>query len=147
MVTVAPAVYRALNETTLSTETWVQLCQRPSNSVALSLIVKAVALVLIFGAAGARVDTVLGFEVLGKLVNIDGLNITADGVLHLHPVARILESNPLNPVLVLSYNKRSGCGNRARSSIGIDVRTSRRTRVHVWCTDRWPLRRCLRGAT
>jgi hypothetical protein len=47
------------------------LCQCPSDCVALGFVVQAVAFVLVFGAASARVHAVLGLEVLRKLVDVD----------------------------------------------------------------------------
>jgi hypothetical protein len=108
--------------------------------------VETVALVLVLGAARAGVNAVLSLELLGKLVNIDRLNVASDGVLHLDAVARVLESNPLYAVLVLPDNKWCGSRNWSRSSIGVDVRSARgswwASSVHVW-SDWWNLRRCL----
>jgi len=146
LVAVPPAVDGALDETTLSAKARVQLRQSPADGVAFSLVVKTVALVLVLGAASARVYTVLGLEVLRQLVNIDRLDIAADGVLHLDPVARVLKRDPLNAVLVLSNNQRCGCRNGTRCSIGVDVGSSGRACVHVWSTDGRALRRSLRRA-
>jgi len=116
------------------------LSQCPTDSVALRLVVQAVTLVLVLGATGARIDAVLSLEVLGKLINIDRLDVTADRVLHLDPVTRILECDPLYAILILPYYKRSRCGNGTRCSIGVDVGTTRRASVHVGGTNRRTLR-------
>jgi hypothetical protein len=108
--------------------------------------VQAVAFVLVFSAARAGVHTVLGLEVLGQLVDVNGLDIAADSVLHLDAIAGVLERNPLHSILVLSDNKRS-CGRDGTGrSIGVHVGASRRTSVHVWRTNRRALRRGLRRA-
>lgn len=146
MVAVPPAVDGALDETTLSAKARVQLRQSPADGVAFSLVVKTVALVLILGAASARVYTVLGLEVLRQLVNIDRLDIAADGVLHLDPVARVLKRDPLHTILVLSHNKGSGGRNGTRRGIRVDVGSSGRASVHVGGADGRALRRSLRRA-
>lgn len=147
LVAVPPAVDGALNETTLSAQAGVELCKSPANSVALSLVVETVTLVLVLGTAGAWVYTVLSLEILGKLVNIDRLDVTADRVLHLDPIARVLKGNPLNAILVLSNNQGSGCRNGTRRSVGVNVGSSWRTWMHVWRTNRRPLRCGLRRAS
>jgi len=81
LVAVAPAVHGALDEAALSAKARVELCKCPSHGVALSLVVKAVALVLVLVAARAGVDAVLCLELLSELVDVDGLNIAADRVL------------------------------------------------------------------
>ncbi len=86
MVAVSPAVDCTLDQTALATKAGVQLCESPADSVAFGLVVQAVALVLLLGAAGARIDAVLGFELLRKRVDIDRLDIASNGVLHLDPV-------------------------------------------------------------
>lgn len=73
---------------------------------------QAIALVGIFADAGSRIDTVVRFEVLGELINIDRLDVTANGVLHFDAITRILKSNPLHTVVVLAYNKRCSSRNR-----------------------------------
>jgi hypothetical protein len=121
LVAVAPAVHGALDEAALSAEARVELCKCPSHGVALSLVVEAVALVLVLVAARAGVDAVLRLELLGKLVDVDGLDIAADGVFHLDAVSRVLECDPLDAVLVLSDDQRSCCGNWAWRSVGVHV--------------------------
>lgn len=71
-----------------------------------------IALVGIFADAGSRIDTVVGFEVLGELININRLNVTTNGVLHLDAITRILKSDPLHTVVVLAYDKRCSSRNR-----------------------------------
>ena len=104
---------------------------------------KAVALVLIFGAASARVYTVLSLEVLRELVNVDRLYVATNGVLHLDSVAGILKRDPLYTVLVLSHNKRSSGRNGTRRSIRVNIGSSGRASVHVGSTDGRTLRRGL----
>lgn len=140
LVTVTPAVDCALDETALAPQAGVQLCQRPTNGVAFGLVVETVALVGILCTACAGVDAVLCLELAGKFVDVDRLHIASNSVLHLDTVARILEGNPLDTVLILTHDKRSGCRNRPRRSIRVDTRTRRRALVHVGCAD-W---RCLR---
>lgn len=71
-----------------------------------------IALVGIFADAGFRIDTVVGFEVLGELININRLDVTTNGVLHLDAITRILKSNPLHTIVVLAYDKRCSSRNR-----------------------------------
>lgn len=146
LVAVAPAVDRSLDEAALSPQARVELRQRPADCVALSLVVQAIALVLVLSAARAGVDTVLSLEVLWQLVNVDRLDIAADCVLHLDAVARILESDPLHSILVLPYDQWCGSGDGTRSSVGVDIGAARRTSVHVGRANWRPLRRGLRWA-
>lgn len=134
LIAVSPAIDCALNETTLASQAGVQLCQRPSNGVALGLVVQTVALVGVLGAACARVNAVLGLEVRRKLIDVDRFYVASNCVLHLDTVAGVLESDPLNAVLVLSNNKRGCGGNRTRRSVGVDTRTWR-SLVHVRCAN------------
>ena len=83
---------------------------------------QAVALVLVLGAARARVDAVLGLEVLGEAVDVDRLDVAADGVLHLDAVARVLKGDPLNAVLVLPNDE--GRGGRDGTGCGVLVDTA-----------------------
>jgi hypothetical protein len=109
--------------------------------------VQTVALVGVFRAAGARVNTVLSLEIGRELVDVDRLYVASDGVFHLDSVTRVLKSNPLYTVLVLSYNEGCCCRNGTRRSVGVDTRTTRRTLlVHVWCADRRSLGLLLRWA-
>jgi hypothetical protein len=140
LVTVTPAVDCALDETTLAPQAGVQLCQRPTDGVAFGLVVETVALVGILCTACAGVDAVLCLELAGEFVDVDRLHIASNSVLHLDTVARILEGNPLDTVLILTHDKWGCCRNRPRRSIGVDTRTRRRALVHVGCAD-W---RCLR---
>lgn len=146
LVAVSPTVDSTLNESALASQAGVKLRQRPAHCVALSLVVETVALVGILCAACARVNTVLGLEVRGKLIDVDRLYVTSNGVLHLDAIARVLKSNPLDTVLILSHNKwccrRDGSGR----SVGVDAGACRRTLVHVWCAD-WRGLRLLLGRT
>jgi hypothetical protein len=119
------------------------LSKCPANGVALGFVVETIALVLVFGAAGAWVNAVLGLEVLGKFVNVDRLHVAANRVLHLDPVTGVLESDPLNAVLVLSNNQWGGGRNGARCGVGVNVWSSWRARMHVRSTGWRPGRRRL----
>src|SRR5690606_10615329 len=70
-------------------------------------------------AASSGIDAVLGLEVMRQVIYIDRLNIAPDGIFHLHPITRVLERNPLDAIVVLSHNKRSGRRNRSGGSIRI----------------------------
>lgn len=71
LVAVAPTVNGSLNQTSLSTQTRIQLSQSPANSIALSLIDQAVSTVLVLAAASSGVDAVLGLELRAQSINID----------------------------------------------------------------------------
>lgn len=62
LVAVAPAVDCALDQTSLAAKAGVEFSKSPSNSVALSLVDQAIAAILVFATASARVDAVLGLE-------------------------------------------------------------------------------------
>jgi hypothetical protein len=108
--------------------------------------VQAVAFVLVFGAARAGVNAVLGLEVLGQLVDVDRLDIAADGVLHLNAIARVLERDPLHSILILSNDKRSCGRDRTGRGVGVHIGASGRSSVHIWRANRRALRRGLRRA-
>ncbi len=71
LVAIAPTVNSSLNQTSLSTQTRVQLSESPSNSVAFSLVDQAVSSVLVFAAASSGVNTVLGLELWAQRININ----------------------------------------------------------------------------
>lgn len=106
LVTVSPAIHGALNQPSFASQGGIELCQCPANSVAFCLINQAVTSVLVLAAAGSRVDTVFCLELLAKVIHVNRLNITTDGILHFDTIARVLEGNPLDPVAILPYNKR-----------------------------------------
>jgi hypothetical protein len=137
LVAIPPTVYCSLNETTLASQTWIQLSQRPTHSIAFSLIVQPIALVLILWAACSWIHAILSLEVLRKRVGIYRFNITADSILHLDTVSGVLECDPLHTILVLSHNEWSRRGNRTRGGIGIDTGTSGGALVHA--RSRWTL--------
>jgi hypothetical protein len=87
LVTVAPAVDGALDETPLASQGGVKLCKGPAYGVALGLVDESVAAVLILAAACARIYAVLGLEVLVECVDVDGFHVAADGVFHLDAVS------------------------------------------------------------
>ena len=140
LVTVTPAVDCALDKTALAPQAGVQLCQRPTNGVAFGLVVETIALVGILCTACAGVDTVLCLELAGKFIDVDRLHIASNSVLHLDAIARILEGNPLDTILILSHDKWGCCRDWSRRSIRVYTRTRRRALVHVRGAD-W---RCLR---
>lgn len=119
LVAVAPAVDSALDKTTLATQRRVQLGQGPTDSVALALVLQAVAPVLFARAAGTRVDAVVLLELRRQVVGRHRLDIATDRVLHLDAVAGVLESNPLHAVLVLAHNQRCCRRDRAGSGVGV----------------------------
>lgn len=126
MVAVSPAVHGSLNQASLASEGHVELGEGPSDSVAVSLVHQTIAAVLLLGAAGTRVNTVLLLELWGKFFNIDRFHIAADGVLHLYPVARILECDPLHTVAILSNHERSRRGDWTGRRIGVESLSSLR---------------------
>jgi hypothetical protein len=136
LVAVSPAINRTLDQATLATKAGVQLRQSPSDRVALALIMKTIALVLIFGAASTRVNAVFGLELLRKTADVDGFDIAADGVLHLDAVSGVLESDPLNTILVLPDDKWRGSWDRTGRGIGVYTRTCWMTMVNTLCTTR-----------
>lgn len=71
LVAVAPTVNSSLNQTSLPTETRIQLSQSPPNSVAFRLVNQPVATVLILTAAGSGVDAVLRLKFRAQGVHID----------------------------------------------------------------------------
>lgn len=87
LVTVAPAVDGALDETALASQGGVELCEGPAYGVALGLVDESVAAVLVLAAACARVHAVLGLEVLVESVDVDGFHVAADGVFHFDAVS------------------------------------------------------------
>lgn len=143
LVAVPPAVYCTLDQTPLSSQAWIELRERPSYSVALGLVVQAVAFVLVLIAASAGIHAVFLLKILGKLLDVDRLDVAPDGVFHLNSVARVLESNPLDAILVLPYNEWGGGRNGAWRSVRINVRVAWSSWMHVWRTDGRRLRGCL----
>lgn len=122
LVAIPPTIHRPLNEAALSPQARIQLCQSPPHGVAFRLIVQAITFVLILGAASSRVHAIFGLEVLGKIVDVDGLHVAPDRVLHLDAVSGVLESNPLNAILVLPYDERGRGRNRSWCGIRINAR-------------------------
>jgi hypothetical protein len=139
LVAIPPAVYCPLNEATLSSQTWIELSQRPTYRITFSLVVQAISLILILRAAGSWVNAVLSLEVWRKRVCVYRFNVTANRVLHLNPISRVLKRNPLNTILVLSDDEWSCCGNGTWSSVWVHAGASRRALVHarsrgaLWC--------------
>ena len=125
LVAISPTVHSSLNQATLSAKTGVQFSQSPTDCVAFSLINQTVASVLILAATRSRINAILGFEFGTQRIYVHRFNITPDSVFHLHAIARIFKSDPLNTVIVLSHNQWSCCWDRTRCSIWIDTGTAR----------------------
>ena len=123
LVAIPPAVDSSLDQAPLSTERGVQLGQRPSHCIAFRLVLQAISPVLFLGAACSRINAVLRLEFRRQFLVVDRLHVTADGVLHLDPVARILERNPLNAIRILPDDQGGGRRNRTWGSIGVHTRS------------------------
>jgi hypothetical protein len=134
LVAVSPAVHRALDQSTLASQAWVELCKRPADCVTLRLVHQAVTAVLVFRTAGARVHAVLRLELGAECFHIDRLHVTTNSVLHLDTISRVFERNPLYTISVLSHNEWGGSGNRARGCVGVD-----RAVRNIVVLHRWPL--------
>jgi hypothetical protein len=130
LVAIPPAIHRPLNEAALSSQTRIELSQRPTYRITLSLVMQPIPLVLVLRAAGAWIHAVFSLEILGQCVCVYRFNIAADRVLHLDAISRVLKCDPLNAVLILSDHKGRGRGNGARSSVWVDTGTSRWALVH-----------------
>jgi hypothetical protein len=86
LVAVSPAIHSSLDQTALAPQREVQLCQSPSYTVAVRLVHQPVSTVLLLGATSPGVDAVLLLKLWAELVNVDRLDVAADGVLHLDPI-------------------------------------------------------------
>jgi hypothetical protein len=158
LVAVPPAVDGSLNESTFPSQRGIQIRKSPTDGVALRLINKSIAFVLVLAAASPRIDTVFCLELLAKIVHIDGFDVTTNSIFHLHTISRILKRDPLYSVAILSHYERSCRWNWARccagactdawscmvNTIGGKGTTSRcRMRWAQHCSLRWSrLRRC-----
>ena len=143
LVAISPAIHCSLDQSSLSAQAWIQLRKCPAHRVAFRLINKAIATVLILLTAGPRIHTILGFEFGTQTVHIDGFHIASDGVFHLYSISRVLESDPLDPIVVLTYDKRSGCWYRPRRRVRIYPATPRRTWMQPTPVGRWTSRRIM----
>lgn len=119
LIAISPAVHGSLDQTSLTAKARIQLGQSPSDGVTLCLIDQTVSTVLVLAATCSRIDAVLSLEFLAQSIHVDRLNVASNGVLHLDAVARVLESNPLDSVVVLANNQWGGCWNWTWSSIWI----------------------------
>lgn len=135
LVAVPPTVDCSLDQTSLTSQARIQLCQCPTYGVALGLVMKSVSFVLVLVAACTGIDAILCLEILWQIVYTDRLNVATNRVLHFHPVARVLKRDPLDTILILSDHERRSCRNWAWSSVGVDVLTPWSSRVHVRCTN------------
>lgn len=104
LIAIAPAIDSTLNQTTLSSQSGIQICQRPADGIAFCFVDQSVPAILVFTATGARVHAVLRFEFLRERVHDDRFHVTPDGVFHLHPVSGIFEGDPLHAVAILSHH-------------------------------------------
>jgi hypothetical protein len=118
LVAVPPAVDGSLNESTLPSQRGIQISKSPTDGVALRLINKSIALVLVLAAASPRIDTVFCLELLAKVVHIDRFDVTPNSIFHFHTISRILKSDPLDSVAILSHYERSGRRDWARRCTG-----------------------------
>lgn len=141
LVAIPPAVDSTLDQPALLTQIGIQGSKRPADAVAFSLVVEAVAFVLILAATCARVHAIRSFEFLTQIVDVYRLNVAADRVLHLHTVTRVFERNPLHPVVVLTNNQR--CRRRDRTGRCTWVRVVKRVSKPTILT--W-IRWCRRGS-
>lgn len=107
LITVPPTVNRPLYQSALFAQVGVQLRERPSDRIALAFVVQPITLVLILSAACAWVNAVGRLELLAQFINVHRFDVASYRVLHLHAVARVLESDPLNAIVVLSHHE--GC--------------------------------------
>lgn len=119
LIAVSPTIHSSLDQASLLTKWWVQLCQGPSDCIAFRLILQPVAPIVLLRTAGPRINTVLGLEILGELIRVHRLHVAAYGVLHLDSITRILERDPLDAILVLPNHERCRCWDWTRCSVGI----------------------------
>jgi hypothetical protein len=119
LVAVTPAVHSSLDEASLSAKRRVELSKSPSDAVAVGLVNEAITAVLVLCAARARIHAVLLLEFLRQVVCVHRLDITPYSVLHLNAVARVLESDPLHSIAVLSYDERSRGRDRSGGSVRV----------------------------
>lgn len=131
LIAVSPAVNCPLNEASFRSKAWVQFSQRPSNRIAFSFINQSITPVLIFRAACSRVDAVLGLEVLAESINIHRLNVASDGVFHLYAISRVLKSDPLNSIVVLTNDQWRSRRNGSGSCIWVHSCAALLARMHV----------------
>jgi hypothetical protein len=139
LVTISPTIHRSLNQSSLASQTGVELRQGPANRVAFRLIDQPITPVLILAAAGSRINTIFRLEFWTQSLDIHRLDIAPNCVFHLNAVARVLECNPLNPIVILSHNKWCSRGNRAwRSIVTTGIRaTWNIVLVHLRSTILW----------
>lgn len=122
LVAVAPAVDCSLDQAPLTAQRRVQLSQRPTHSIALRLVLQTIAAVLFLRAACPRIHAVLCLKLWLELIRIHRLNVTANGILHLDPIPRVLERNPLNTISILSDHEGSGRRDGSRRRVGVYTR-------------------------
>jgi len=139
LIAVSPAVHGSLNQTSFATKTWIEFRQRPSYCVALGLIDKAVAPVLILGAASPRVDAIFSLELGTQSVDIDRLDIAANCVFHLYSITRVLKGDPLHSIAILSDHKRGRRRDGAWSRVWIHTTAGDIVVIHVGRPILWML--------
>jgi len=104
LIAIPPAVDSALNESALLPQYWVKLRKSPAHRITLALVMQSIALVCVFVAARSGIYAIVRFELLTELVNVDGLNVTPNRVLHFDAISRVLKGYPLDTVVVLPYH-------------------------------------------
>lgn len=87
MVAVTPAIHRSLNQSPLSSQTWIELSQGPPYCVAFRLVVQSIALVLVLRATCAWIYAILRLEFWCERVCVYRFNVAANRILHLHSVS------------------------------------------------------------
>ena len=123
LVTVSPTVNGSLNQASLAAETGIQLGQSPTDRVAFCFVNQAVSSILVLAATSSRVNTILSFKLRAQGIHIHGFHVASDSVFHLNAIARILECNPLNTVVILSNNQWCGSWNWAWRGIWVHTTT------------------------
>lgn len=147
LVAVSPTIYCSLNQSSLPTQARIQLCQRPADCVTLGLVHQPVPSVLILAATRARVHAILRLELGTEGLDVHRFHIASDCVLHLNAISRILESNPLHSIVILSHDQWGSRGNWARCRIGVDTISCTRHIVLLYLRSIWlMLRRTQRSS-
>lgn len=160
LVAVSPAVNGSLNQSSLAAKTGVQFGQSPSNSVAFSFVNQTVSAILVLAATSSGINAILSLELWAQGIHIHGLHVASDRVFHLDAIAGVFKCNPLNTVVILSNNQRSGGWNWTWRSIWVHTAAAwnivllhlrsvgwvlGRTKRSCWAIDLWDVRLHLRS--
>ena len=116
-VAVSPAIHSPLDQSTLSSQAWIELREGPANRVTLGLVAESISLVLFLRHASSGVNAVLRFELRTECVHTDRFDVATNRVLHLDSISRVLERDPLHSVVILSNHQ----GSRGRDGPGSGV--------------------------